>query len=291
MVRRCGNFAAQPAKRYTETMDCGEQKAMAAEPQETAAQEMTCTVHRERVLLAGGARSLVLQLAHPSVAQGVADYSTFPHGALQRLRRTLDLSLALIYGNIDAAAARIRMVHERVRGRTGGISYRANDPRLLLWVHATLIDSTMEVYQRFVRPLPETAWRCYYEEQKLSGTMLGIPEDCLPADLDAFRDYFRGMLEGDELRATLTSRRLVNDVLRPPLPLAYRPATELSRLVTIALLPVRVRRMFCLRAGAASAAALASTAAISRRLLPLLPDRARTFRAARIAMRQAADRA
>src|SRR5919106_5867291 len=98
-------------------------------------------VNRERVLLVGGQRALILQLAHPLVAAGVADHSDFPARAMERLRRTLDLSLATIYGTPEeaaAATARIRAVHDRVTGRAGDRSYAANDPPLLLWVNATL---------------------------------------------------------------------------------------------------------------------------------------------------------
>lgn len=242
-------------------------------------------VHRERVLLAGGGRALVMQLAHPGVAAAVAQHSEFPSGALRRLRRTLDLSLALVYGTEEqaaASAARIRGVHELVRGSVEGTDYEASEPRLLLWVHATLVDSTFVTYDRFVRPIPEAAKRRYYEESKEGARMLGIPDWSLPADLDAFRSYLGSMLVGEELRATPDARRLVAGVLRPPLPLPLRPVVVATRLVTLALLPGRIRALFGLRAGPLARATLVSAAAVSRALLPVLPDRARAFAASRV---------
>lgn len=241
-------------------------------------------IHRERVLLVGGGRALLMQIAHPKVAAGVAQHSEFPDRALERLRRTLDLSLALVYGSEEAATGatdRIRRVHERVTGTAGGEPYHAEDPRLLLWVHATLIDSTLVVYERYVRPLRGDARHRYYEETKESAAMFGIPGDVLPPDLDAFRRYLDEMLSGDELRATPEGRRLARGVLRPPVPLPLRPAAETVRLLTLALLPVRVRDLFDLRAGRLTRGTEAAAARASRVLLPLLPRRVRTFTASR----------
>jgi uncharacterized protein (DUF2236 family) len=241
-------------------------------------------VNRERVLLIGGQRALIMQLAHPLVAAGVADHSDFPARALERLRRTLDLSLALIYGTPDqaeAAASGIRAVHERVTGTADGRPYSATDPSLLLWVNATLVDTTLLVYERFVRRLSESARRGYYLETVDTAELFGIPREVMPANLEAFSRYVRGMLDGPELWATLVGRRLVADVLRPPLPLPFRAPTAVIRPITLALLPERIRAMFDLHAGRPARAALAVASRASRLALPALPPSIRHFTAAR----------
>lgn len=241
-------------------------------------------IHRERVLLVGGQRALVLQLAHPMVAAGVADHSDFPRRALERLSRTLDLTLATVFGSpteAEEAIVSIRRTHERVHGARAGRSYRATDPRLLLWVNATLIDSTLVVYERFVRRLSDEARDRYYEETRGLGPLYGIPDDVMPPDLSSFRDYVRDMVEGDELQPTAESRRLVRQVLRPPLPLWWRVPTEAVRLVTLALLPERIKEMFGLRAGPAARLALEGWSTASRALLPMFPGRLRYFPIAR----------
>lgn len=247
---------------------------------------MTARVNRERVLLVGGQRALVMQLAHPLVAAGVARHSDFPTRALARLRRTLDLSLSLIYGTRDearAASEAIRAVHDRVSGRAEGRSYSANDPKLLLWVNATLIDTTLAVYERFVRPLEEAERSRYYLETVEAAEAFGIPGAGIPPDLEAFGAYVEGMLEGDELRATEDSRRLVRDVLSPPLPLPLRLPTAVLRQVTAAMLPQRIREMFDLRPGVVARATLAAGSTVSRMLMPWLPPIVRDFSRARAA--------
>src|SRR5262249_61384496 len=89
----------------------------AAPPRLVAPTGITWTVHRERVLLAGWGRAILLQIAHPKVARGVAEHSAFTHerwGRVRRLRRTLDAMLALTFGSpkdADAVAARINGIH------------------------------------------------------------------------------------------------------------------------------------------------------------------------------------
>ncbi|MGH2691124.1 MAG: oxygenase MpaB family protein [Actinomycetota bacterium] len=247
---------------------------------------MTAVVNRERVLLAGGQRALVMQLAHPLVAAGVARHSDFPTRALARLRRTLDLSLTLIYGTrteARAASEAIRAVHDRVSGEAEGRSYSANDPELLLWVNATLIDTTLAVYGRFVRRLGEAERSRYYLETVEAAEAFGIPGPAIPPNLEAFRSYVGSMLEGDELVATDDSRRLVRDVLNPPLPLPLRLPTAVLRQVTVAMLPQRVREMFDLRPGVVARTTLVASSAASRVLLPWLPPILRDFSRARAA--------
>src|SRR2546428_3358008 len=116
---------------------------------------MTWRLHREVVLLDGWGRAILLQLAHPLVAQGVADHSGFAtqrRGHVKRLKRTLRAMLALTFGTpeeAEKAAAGINRIHDRVHGRLAqaagafapGTPYSAHDPALLAWVHVTLIDS------------------------------------------------------------------------------------------------------------------------------------------------------
>jgi uncharacterized protein (DUF2236 family) len=247
---------------------------------------MMARVNRERVLLMGGQRALVMQLAHPSVAAGVHQHSDFPARARERLRRTLDLSLALVYGTedeADVAARAIRGAHRRVVGTAEGMPYRATDPELLLWVNATLVDTTLVVYERFVRPLSGQDRDRYYSEAVEAGERLGIPRSTQPDDLDAFRGYVDDMLHGGPLRATEAGHRLVQDVLAPPAPLPVRIPAAAFRRLTVALLPERIRSMFRLRATAADRAALAAVGRASRAVLPLVPAALREFARARAA--------
>jgi uncharacterized protein (DUF2236 family) len=239
-----------------------------------APDSVTWRINREAVLMLGGGRALLMQLAHPSVAAGVAEHSDFRQRPVHRLKRTLDLTLALTFGTrreaLDAVR-QINLVHQGVHGA----GYSAADPRLLLWVQATLIDSAVASYRAFVGPLPAADEEAYFQEGKLIGGLLGLARARYPASLGHFRRYVEEMLEGDELRVDARARELAGAVLRPPLPLvpvaAYRPL----EVVTAGLLPARLRADYGLRWGAAERTAFQAMRGCVRPLVGLLPSRLR----------------
>src|SRR5438105_15468315 len=94
---------------------------------------ITRRVNRENVLLLGGGRALLMQLAHPKVAAGVDEHSDFRAHPVRRLRRTVLMTMAIVFGERETALAAARAVNQ-VHGRVRGEDYRALDPDLLLWV-------------------------------------------------------------------------------------------------------------------------------------------------------------
>src|SRR5439155_6386821 len=124
-------------------------------------QSMIWNVARERVLVAAGPAALLMQLAHPLVAAGVAAHSDFRRDPFARLRSTLDATLTISFGDMaqaNRAAARVMAVHRRVRGSlpvavgpfTAGTAYDATDPELALWVHATLVVAALDAFDALV---------------------------------------------------------------------------------------------------------------------------------------------
>src|SRR5690242_4971902 len=119
---------------------------------------MTWRVDRElAVLLGSGSRALLLQVAHPKVAAAVADHSRYRSDPLGRLRDTLNAIYGFAFQDlptVEGILDHIHCLHTRVRGTTpDGNHYSALDPHLLLWVYATLIDSSLLAYETFVAPL------------------------------------------------------------------------------------------------------------------------------------------
>ena len=257
-------------------------------------------IHRERVLLAGWGRAILLQLAHPMVARGVAEHSVFttePWGWARRLHRTLGAMLSLTFGSAEdaaAAAGRINAIHDRVHGRLdraaggqpAGAPYSAHDPALLAWVHATLLDSFLGAYRLFVGPLATVDADRYCVEASGIEARLGIPAGCLPRTEAALRAYLEVMLAGDTIQVTDTARALAREVLAPPVPYLLRPALRLAALPAVGLLPPAIRAGYGLPWDARRARALAFVATVSRRGLPLVPPPLRYWVAARRAIRR-----
>jgi len=241
---------------------------------------VTRRINREQAMLLGGGRALLMQLAHPGVAAAVDEHSDFEVDPLRRLNRTLELTLSMVFGTRQEALAAVRTInrtHRAVRGR----GYHALDPELLLWVHATLVDSGLLTYRTFVGELSLAEAEAFYQESKPAGELLGIPLHLYPADLRDFRGYLQRMLEGGPLRVDARARRLAGLVLRPRLRLVPGFAFVPFEVVTAGLLPAGLRRDYGLAWGGAQRAAFALARAVVPRLVRVTPPALRLVPAAR----------
>jgi uncharacterized protein (DUF2236 family) len=249
---------------------------------------VTWRVNSQMVLLAGGGRALLLQVAHPLVAAGVAEHSNYREDPWGRLLRTLDVTTRIVFGDSEKSASasrRLDRVHRRVTGQAAdGTPYDARSPDLLLWVWATLVETSLLVYTRYVRPLPVDDLHRYYDEQTRFALACGVPDGHWPDSYPAFNEWFAHMV-ADELQVTDAARDVATATLRPAVPAPARPAFEALNLVTVGLLPATLREGYGFDWGPRRERVLnASTAAI-RRLLPLLPSLVREFPPARSAKR------
>jgi len=209
---------------------------------------LTRRINLEPVVLLGGGRALLLQVAHPLVAAGVADHSDYRSDPWGRLVRTLETMSVLAFGSPGASkreTARLARVHRGVTGQSGdGVGYRASDPALLVWVWATLVDTALVVYERCYGRLPDIDRQRYYREQKLVARACGVPARTCPPSFAAFQAYVDHMVD-TELRVTPEARAIASSVLAPPLPGPLGPMAALpARLVTAALLPPTVREQY-----------------------------------------------
>ena len=204
-------------------------------------------VAREGALLAGGARAILLQVAHPAVAQGVAGHSDFAVRPLDRLRATLAYVYGVTFGTAEEARAVAAMVTEAHRP-VAGAGYRASDPELQLWVAATLYDTATLIYEELFGPLPAPVGERVYAQYAVLGTALQVPDGRWPADRAAFRAYWERMVA--TLEVTDEARRIAADLLSARgAPLALKAAVPLNRFLTAAWLPDRIRKGYGLQWG------------------------------------------
>lgn len=229
-------------------------------------------VNREAVLLGAGPAALLLQIAHPHIAEGVAQHSRFTDDPFARLHGTLATTMDLVFGDgprAERAVRRLNGIHASVRGEAvdevardvAGTSYHALDPELLLWVQATLLVTSIQAYERWVGPLVLAEREAYWAEARAVGECLGIPLRRSPADWSALEAYWDRMLAVDgPIQVTPTARALAPVIVRPPVPMAPRWLVDLAAMPGLALLPSRIRDGFGIDWGAGrerSAAALA----------------------------------
>ncbi|WP_411698660.1 oxygenase MpaB family protein [Conyzicola sp.] len=175
-------------------------------------------ISNEAILLGGGARAILLQLAMPAVGHGVANHSDFSSDPLRRLRHTLTYLYVLVYGT-DAEKARItghvNRAHAPVHSAPGAPapSYDAFDPRQQLWVAATLYDSALTVYTAIFGELAADDAESLYRQYAVLGTALQMPAELWPEDRAAFARYWAQSLR--ELRVDADVSRVGHALLHP----------------------------------------------------------------------------
>jgi uncharacterized protein (DUF2236 family) len=259
-------------------------------------------INKEALVFLGAGRAALLQLAHPWVAWAIEHHSSTRRDPMGRFQRTFFHVFRMVYGDFETAARAARSVHaihERVTGSLGAAAgpfpvaspYRANDPEALLWVHATLWDSSVLCYESVLGALPDHAKRRYYDETRRFAWLFGIPDDVLPADWEGFEAYVASMLDGPSLAVSPPAREMARFLFRSPWP-GTGPLLGRYAELTAWWLPERLARDFGLERGG-EAGRRRSEATLRRlaRLWPHLPRRVRYLPAYVEARRRLAGRA
>jgi uncharacterized protein (DUF2236 family) len=253
---------------------------------------MSWRIDREVLILGGGSCALLMQLAHPAVAAGVAQHSDFRADPFARLRRTLNATYAVVFGTTSRAEAAIRRmnaIHAAVRGMVPetGDPYRALDPSLMLWVHATLVDTALRVYDRFVAPLSAADAEAYHCEARQIAVRLGVPDAAVPASLAELRTEMERLMASGVVSVSPTALALAPAVLYPSRAVP-RLAWDAAHLVSLSVLPPAIRRGYRIGWSEARERGVSRLAATTRRLYPLVPEALRHVPAARAAERRMA---
>lgn len=208
-------------------------------------------IGRESILFLGGGRAALLQLAHPFVAHAIEDHSRTKLDLAGRFQRTFSYVYSMIFDDLDHAfrsARRVHAFHSTVHGLITedigayrkGTPYQANDEDALLWVHATLVDTALLVYDRCVHRLEEHEKDRYWRESHRFARLFGISNRILPATWAEFRAYFDRMIASDVIKAGRPAREMTGFLLQPPTR-AHAPAMHAYRALTAGLLPRRLR--------------------------------------------------
>ncbi|MHB1234991.1 MAG: oxygenase MpaB family protein [Microbacteriaceae bacterium] len=208
----------------------------------TAPGKRLSDIAAESVLILGGARAILLQLADPRVGHGVAEHSDFSADPLRRLRNTLTYVYVLVYGD-EQERRRIAGLVNRSHHPVRGAGYSAADPELQLWVAATLYDTAMAVHERVFGPLGRDEAEAVYRQYSILGTALQLPDELWPTDRAAFRRYWSNRCE--QLHTDEATRRVAENLLHPEnIPLWVKALLPLARLLTAGLLAEPQRALY-----------------------------------------------
>jgi uncharacterized protein (DUF2236 family) len=237
-------------------------------------------VHREVTVLFGGARALLMHAAHPLVIAGARGTGFYERNPWRRLQRTLMLTYTVTFGSRGealAAAERINDAHRRVKGidRETGLPYDALDPDLLLWVHATLVDSALLYEELTVGALDEADRQRFHEEQMLVAELLLLPRERIPPTVPELRAYIDGVVRSGILRVTEAARRVAELFRDPPREAEWRPVLPAVAWWAFGTLPPPLREAYGVPWSGAREIALRGSLRALRLLRPALPARFR----------------
>jgi uncharacterized protein (DUF2236 family) len=131
--------------------------------------------------------------------------------------------------------------YQTAQGETS--SYRAADPRLLLWVHIAFMESFLRAHQNYSKaPIPGGA-DAYVKLWGKSVAPLGLADvPASEADLNQLLDEF-----SEELIVTDKTRSVIKWIKNAPLPLLTKPVYKLLFYSAVASLDPRFRALIGIR--------------------------------------------
>lgn len=244
-------------------------------------------INREGAVMLGGGAAALLQLAHPFVAHAVDQHSDTRNDPAGRFQRTFEHVFAMVFGDLDHAlvsARRVHALHRTIRGRITedvgrfcrGDRYEANDERALLWVHATLVDTALRVYEHLVTPLHPHERNAYYAESKLFAYLFGIPDSVLPDSWEAFERYYADEIASDTIAVGEPARQMRRFLFTAPSP-ALSPLMRWYEAFTAGLLPRKLRAQLGFSWGPIDRALFARSVPILRAAYRVTPSRFKRF--------------
>jgi uncharacterized protein (DUF2236 family) len=180
---------------------------------------ITWQVSRDLASPAAGLRALLMQALHPLAMAGVDQHSGWRRDPVARLAATSAYLATVTFGEraaAERAAARVRRIHDHVRGvdAVTGRRYAAGDPALLLWVHVALVQSSLAAGQSFGTPLSAADSDRYVAEMVVAAELLGVPRSLIPASVAELDRYVASVRP--ELRCTPAAAESMGYLLDPP---------------------------------------------------------------------------
>ena len=250
---------------------------------------VTWRVMREPLLILGGGRALLMQAAHPLVAQGAIDFSAYASDPFGRLMRTIHWVTMVTYGTrreAERASDVVNRMHTRVAGSLprahatehvpARTRYTALDAELLRWVHASFVETMLVSHDALVGGLRENERDRFVREWDAVADLMEVPPGMLWRTYRELREYVASRVAEGVALPGAGSRLVSQTVLRPPLPSPLlRPGWEVVAFTTLGLVPAPVRRAYGVLWTPAHSAAHRALCLGLRTSRPVLPQRLR----------------
>ncbi len=249
---------------------------------------------RETVLLLGGGRAALMQLAHPAVAHAIRDHSAVHTDMLGRFRRTMLSAYDVLFGSVGEAldiSRRVHRVHRSIAGRLDDVPghpvgrYHALDPEAIFWVGATLVETTLLVYEQMVRPFTPAERDRLVREAAPFWVLFGAPLEACPTSWADLHGYVTRRADSLAPRVGDTARGQAAMLFRPNIP-GVGPVFAQVRLVVAQMLPPPLRKAFGMDLDPRERMVARAWIFAAERLTPRLPPRLRYVPAYHRALRR-----
>lgn len=202
-------------------------------------------IHRDPSYGIGGIASLFHEALQPVAMAAVDQHSDFSHNAWTRTNRTTEYMFTVVFGSrasAEAAAVRVRRIHERIRGLdpwTGKL-YAADDPDLLLWVHCVGVDYSIRAYDAYAHRLDDPDKDRFIREMKASARLVGLDEERTPSSTAELRDYLATI----PVELSPPAAAFFKAFLKARMPVTMRGVWLVHLVGMVALLPREARQLY-----------------------------------------------
>ena len=245
----------QPVTRDQLVAQLEEMKGQIINPNEGVfgPQSVFWRVVRHISVFVGAGRAVLLQTAHPWVANGVKQHSRTMDDPWNRFRGTFTNVYTLVFGNLDQvveSSLRVHDIHRKIVGKVeedsgafaGGSRYMANEVNAMIWVHATLWEGSAKMYEMIVGELTDAEKEQYYQESKMFAYLFGIPEEALPPNWNEFLEYNERMWVSNQLNVQAAGEEIASFVFN--ISPVLKPLLDRYKNLTAYLMPEAVRGQF-----------------------------------------------
>ena len=193
--------------------------------------------------------AVLLQIAHPGVGKGVGLHSSFAERFVERSENTAMYMMTTIYGTEEEKKTMRRFVtrrHAKVNDKKTNNSYNALDPKLQLWVAATLFGTYIPIHEQVFGPMSQEDRETALQEFSVMGTSLQVPLEMWPRNWNEFWEYWNHVVE-NELEVTEPCLQVTYELFHAvknvpwslkPLVFLFSPLRQAS---AIEMLPVKLR--------------------------------------------------
>ncbi|KAJ5772623.1 hypothetical protein N7520_003152 [Penicillium odoratum] len=243
--------------------------------------EILPQILQEGILFAGSGAALLLQAAMPEIRkkesknenENPQDLAT---ELLDALQAHISYTSTLVFGTRAERKALLELLHNEATSLSGRNNRFADHPPLQLWMAATLYATATDFYQRVYGRVNYQTAQQGYSEFTLLINCLGIPTGTWPETRQKFWSYWDDQV--GKLVVSPDAARFARDLRESTdMPKWVQRIKPFWRVVTIEMLPPRLREAYGLRSTRTTRTLYRTWMGFSVAVYPAMPSKVRAY--------------